>query len=223
MSGGDGHARCDGEGHGEILSRRKRQSPLSNPDGIQWRDGYLYVADNMQGLLRVDPRTGCRTLIDGTLDQPSSLVFVGDDICIAEGQVLRSRQASRRTSHSRWSGAQPAHGRVVFDARFLAEGVETYRAYRMPWSARPAERPRAVATATGRITTVRVSWNGATDVSRWRVRRTDTGATVTAARRGFETSLRLNGRPRTVVAEGLDASGAVLGRTAPTAVRHAGG
>jgi Arylsulfotransferase (ASST) len=128
-----------------------------------------------------------------------------------------------------WGGLQPLfsefdrHGRVVFDARFLAKGVETYRAYRMPWRARPAERPRAVATANDRITTVRVSWNGATDVARWRVRRTDTGATATTARRGFETSLRLNGRPRTVVAEGLDASGTVLGRSAPAAVRHAGG
>ena len=128
-----------------------------------------------------------------------------------------------------WGGLQPVfsefdrRGRVVFDARFLAEGVETYRAYRMPWSARPAERPRAVAIATGGITTVRVSWNGATDVSRWRVRGTDTGATVTAARRGFETNLRLSGRPRTVVAEGLDASGAVIGSSAPTAVRHSGG
>ena len=128
-----------------------------------------------------------------------------------------------------WGGVQPLfsefdrHGRLVFDARFLAEGVETYRAYRMAWRARPAQRPRAVATATGRSTTVHVSWNGATDVSRWRVRRTDTGATATAARRGFETTLRLNGRPRTVVAEGLDASGAVLGHTAPTVVRHARG
>jgi sugar lactone lactonase YvrE len=62
---------------------------MTNPDGIRWRDGYLYVADNVSGLSRVDPRTGTRTLIDGSLDQPSSLVFVDADIWITEGQVLR--------------------------------------------------------------------------------------------------------------------------------------
>ena len=64
-------------------------APLTNPDGIRWRDGYLYIADNVQGLLRVDPRTGTTTVIDAGLDQPSSLVFVGDNAWITEGQVLR--------------------------------------------------------------------------------------------------------------------------------------
>ena len=63
--------------------------PMAFPDGIRWRDGYLYVASNVQGLLRVDPRTAMTTLIDGSLDQPTSLVFVHDDIWITEGQVLR--------------------------------------------------------------------------------------------------------------------------------------
>ena len=62
---------------------------MTNPDGIRWREGYLYVAENANGLSRVDPRTGTRTLIDGSLDQPTSLVFIGGDIWITEGQVLR--------------------------------------------------------------------------------------------------------------------------------------
>ena len=64
-------------------------APLTNPDGIRWHDGYLYIADNARGLLRVDPRTGATSLIDDRLDQPSSLVFVGDTVWITEGQVLR--------------------------------------------------------------------------------------------------------------------------------------
>jgi len=64
-------------------------TPMTYPDGIRWRDGYLYVAENASGLTRVDPRTGTRTVIDGSLDQPSSLVFVRDCIWITEGQVLR--------------------------------------------------------------------------------------------------------------------------------------
>jgi hypothetical protein len=64
-------------------------TPMTNPDGIRWRDGYLYVADNVSGLTRVDPRTGTRTVLYAALDQPSSLVFVGGDIWISEGQAIR--------------------------------------------------------------------------------------------------------------------------------------
>jgi sugar lactone lactonase YvrE len=64
-------------------------TPMTNPDGIRWHRGSLYVAENGSGLSRIDPRTGTRTLIDGSLDQPTSLVFVGREIWITEGQVLR--------------------------------------------------------------------------------------------------------------------------------------
>jgi sugar lactone lactonase YvrE len=64
-------------------------TPMTNPDGIRWRGRYLYVAENANGLSRIDPRTGTRTLIDGSLDQPTSLAFVGRDVWITEGQVLR--------------------------------------------------------------------------------------------------------------------------------------
>jgi len=64
-------------------------TPMTNPDGIRWHGGYLYVAENANGLSRIDPRTGTRTLIDGSLDQPTSLVIIGRDIWITEGQVLR--------------------------------------------------------------------------------------------------------------------------------------
>ena len=65
---------------------------MTNPDGIRWRGGYVYVAENANGLSRVDPRRGTRTLIDGSLDQPTSLVFIGGDIWITEGQVLRLQE-----------------------------------------------------------------------------------------------------------------------------------
>lgn len=63
--------------------------PLTNPDGIRWRGGFLYVADNTLGLVRVDPRGATATVIDESLDQPTSLVFIGRDVWITEGQVLR--------------------------------------------------------------------------------------------------------------------------------------
>ena len=57
--------------------------------------GYLYIAENANGLSRVDPRTGTRTLIDRSLDQPTSLVIIGCDIWITEGQVLRLQAGKR--------------------------------------------------------------------------------------------------------------------------------
>ena len=76
-------------------------TPMTNPDGIRWHRGYLYVAENPTGLSRIDPRTATRTLIDGSLDQPTSLVFIDCDLWITEGQVLRLQAASRRTCPSR--------------------------------------------------------------------------------------------------------------------------
>ena len=116
-----------------------------------------------------------------------------------------------------WGGLQPvftefdADGRAVFDARFRAPVVESYRAYRLPWSAAPAERPRAVARSTRSGTVVSASWNGATAVARWRVRAA--GDAVTRPRSGFETKLRLPGRHRAVVVDALDSSGRLLATT----------
>ena len=76
------------DGSAKRARRIHLDTPMTNPDGIRWHDGSLYIAENSNGLSRVDPRTGTRTLIDGSLDQPSSLVFVGREIWITEGQVL---------------------------------------------------------------------------------------------------------------------------------------
>jgi sugar lactone lactonase YvrE len=77
------------DGSAEPADPIRLDTPMTNPDGIRWRGRYLYVAENPNGLSRIDPRTETRTLIDGSLDQPTSLVFMGREIWITEGQVLR--------------------------------------------------------------------------------------------------------------------------------------
>jgi hypothetical protein len=108
-------------------------------------------------------------------------------------------------------------GSVRFDARF-AGGGETYRAYRMPWTGRPAVPPRIAVTGhRGRAVTVHASWNGATDVAAWRLL---SGATkrslrpvATRARTGFETSFAHRLDAAYVAAAALDARGRELGRS----------
>jgi hypothetical protein len=123
-----------------------------------------------------------------------------------------------------WGGTQPFFtqfdhgGGVVFDARFRAKGVESYRAYRMPWSADAPGRPSVAAAARRRGTRVRVSWNGATKVASWRVLAAG-GAAVSAPRRGFETTIAVPGHPAGVSVEALDAAGEVLGQSQRVRVR----
>ncbi|GIJ48966.1 hypothetical protein Val02_58520 [Virgisporangium aliadipatigenens] len=61
-----------------------------NPDGIRMLDAYrLLVTENPGRLSTVDVRTGVSTVVSDTVDQPTSVVRVGRDLWVAEGQVLR--------------------------------------------------------------------------------------------------------------------------------------
>lgn len=111
-------------------------------------------------------------------------------------------------------------GEVLFDARLAGADTKTYRVFKSDWTGRPTDDP-AVAIeadeADGDATRVAVSWNGATEVDRWRVLagdRPDALSRATEApRKGFETTIRVPGAPRHVAVEALDAEGTVLGRT----------
>lgn len=111
------------------------------------------------------------------------------------------------------------HGRIVFDAHFARADDGTYRAIRARWTGRPATLPRVAADRRS----VWASWNGATEVARWRVLAGDTEATLepvaTRRRRGFETTMRLDRRYRVVAVEALDSAGTVLGTSRPVSAR----
>ena len=81
---------------------------------------------------------------------------------------------------------------VVFDAHFARADDGTYRAIRARWDGRPATAPRAAPDGT----TVWASWNGATEVARWRVLGGDSASALkpltTARKRGFETAIELD-------------------------------
>lgn len=106
-----------------------------------------------------------------------------------------------------------SRGHTVFDARFVGAN-SSYRSFRSRWSGQPATRPGIGTRVRSATTTVYASWNGATDVAKWRVLggagTTSLKAVATSGRKDFETSIRISRGSRYVAAQALDRQGRVL-------------
>ena len=117
------------------------------------------------------------------------------------------------------------YGSLLFDEIFVSPKSSSYRAYRFAWSGHPTDRPALAATTAGATTTVYASWNGATEVARWRVLSGTAPSSLragpTAARTDFETAIPLGGAAKLVQVEALDRSGKVLGRSRVVAAKRA--
>ena len=107
-------------------------------------------------------------------------------------------------------------GELVFNAD-LPPGVESYRAFRSPWSGYPEDRPAVVAErdpATGEVN-IYVSWNGATEVAAWRVLAGQNPDRLSplgiVPRDGFETTIAVGADERYVRVQATDGSGEVIG------------
>lgn len=118
-------------------------------------------------------------------------------------------------------------GQQVFDAHFTSH-TSSYRAYKLPWSGQPTTPPAMVIAPNNDGTTeVWTSWNGATDVSSWRVLAGTGPSTLTtlqtAPKGGFETSTSAPTGVADFEVQALDAHGNVLS-TSPmaTAKPHIG-
>ena len=114
-----------------------------------------------------------------------------------------------------WMSELSPSGRLLFDAH-VPDGYDTYRAYRSPWIGTPAEPPTV--EVHGHI--ARASWNGSTEVRRWRLlagRRRGALHRVGAPVRwrGLSTRIRLRGDDRWVAVRALDAGGDTLATSRP--------
>jgi hypothetical protein len=111
-----------------------------------------------------------------------------------------------------------AHGSLLFDAHQPYD-MSFYRAFRFAWSARPLTPPALLASLnnTAEETIVHASWNGATEVSAWRVlagkRAGSLAVQATIPADGFESSTTLPKRFSYVAVQALDRAGRVLGRS----------
>ncbi|WP_284974617.1 arylsulfotransferase family protein [Arthrobacter sp. efr-133-TYG-104] len=115
-------------------------------------------------------------------------------------------------------GADPAvteftaQGAAIYEATRVGSG--SYRAYRSAWSAHPAALPDvAVVPGNGSTMEVYASWNGATEVAKWRFLSGTSPSALREAgtfpKRGFETSAAIAAAAHVSV-QALDKNGAVL-------------
>ena len=107
-----------------------------------------------------------------------------------------------------------ASGDLVFNASTLTAGA-SYRTYRASWKGAPPNKPNVAVVPKGTGVDVFVSWNGATEVAKWRLSGGATKKTAkpihTVRRTGFETRIHVPSPPAVVLVAALDASGNELG------------
>lgn len=112
-------------------------------------------------------------------------------------------------------------GEVLLSAMFNSTRFSTYRAYKFAFTGRPNTPPDLVASVAGTdasdfVTTIYVSWNGATDVARWNfyARAAANAPPVfigNTTKTNFETIYLAHGYLDWVSAEAVDHAGNVLG------------
>jgi hypothetical protein len=117
-------------------------------------------------------------------------------------------------------------GKLLFEAHFPRE-VESYRAFRFPWSGQPEERP-AVAVEPGpeNRATLYASWNGGTGVHAWEVmagpKPDGLEPLGSAPRKGFETAIALTTDEPYAAVKAKDRSGLKLGASEAIELRGRG-
>jgi hypothetical protein len=158
--------------------------------------------------LRLNIKQRTATVAGQDLHSPSLLAqFEGNDQPLPNGD-----------SFIGW-GEQPyfseynRSGQLVFDGHFVGPNTN-YRAYRSRWNGAPQTSPALAVTLRNGTEIAYASWNGATEVTRWRVLggASTTGMTTlaTAGMTNFETAIKI--RPEAYVeVQALGSHGQVLG------------
>jgi hypothetical protein len=116
-------------------------------------------------------------------------------------------------------GSQPffseygKRGKLLLDARWPGPDL-SYRAYLQNWVGKPYYPPSGAVRTRGGRTTVYASWDGATQVTGWRVLAGADGkhlkVVATARKSGFETQVKLGSSSKVYKVQALDRKGHVL-------------
>ncbi len=193
-------------------------------------DGAISIFDNGSSP-RVHPQSRA-IVVD--IDGQTNTAALSGQITHAPGLVANSQGNMQALANGDWFvgwGQLPGfsefgpEGKLLFDAHFPGR-TQSYRSLRFEWTGAPVHQPAYSFQAAGSGTgTVYASWNGATQVSSWRVLAgaspTGLKAVAQGARTGFETAIRLP--PATsgpyLEVQALGAAGQVLGISAAVAQR----
>jgi Arylsulfotransferase (ASST) len=213
---------------GEVAWRMGgRRSDLTLGPGVKfnWQhdarwhpDGRISLLDNASNLDATGPPSRALTL---AVDESAGKVRLVDSLGNPDGQTSGS-QANHQllptgTSVVGW-GSRPSFtafgrkGEVLLHGTLPADTF-SYRALLAEWTGEPAEPPRAAVEDD----TVYASWNGATEVSRWRVLAGPSKDRLTVSpprpRTGFETALPLPPDAAYLAVEALGRDGRPLRRS----------
>jgi len=164
-------------------------------------------------ILNVD-RAGRRVSVRSSYESPTHLLTssMGNVQMLPDGHVFVG------FGNDPYSIEFAPDGRVVSNLE-LPSGQHSYRSFRLPWRGLGEARPSAAVRGArdGRVR-LYASWNGTTEVARWRVlagRGGDLRPIAETRRTGFETAIDLGRGSGPLIAVALDASGRELGRSAP--------
>ena len=181
-------------------------------DAQRQADGTITMFDNEAGPPVRDESRGLRLALD-MRNHTARVVteYLPPDGRLANSQgnleVLPNGNVFVGWGEEPYYSEYTADGELLLDADFSTG--ETYRAYRLPWHARPTT-PPALTVDGG---TAYVSWNGATEVASWRFLAGNDAASAqdvgTVRREGFETSAEVPDEPY-IAAQALDSDGRVL-------------
>lgn len=196
-------------------------------DAIVHNDGSLTVFDDGAGPPRVHPYSrGIRERLNFHGMTARLTRQYGHSPSISSNFEGNVQQLTGGDVFMGW-GQQPyfsednSSGQQVFDAHFNVP-TSTYRAYRFRWSAQPRTLP-AIAVGTGAHGSIILyaSWNGATDVSSWRVLAGSSPGALRGVRqqpkRGFDTRIAVHTASRYFAVQALASSGTVLSTSHPKA------
>ena len=188
-------------------------------DAIQLANGTITLFDNEAGPqeatqsraidIAIDPATRTASLV-------SQITYPGPGLlALSQGNI---QELGNGDSLVDWGQAGDVSefspkGSLTFDMH-LPTPANSYRAFREAWQAQPATRPALAALAIRRRTEIWVSWNGATNVTAWRVlagrspRRMHAVGTYPSS--GFETAISAPTAKRLVQVQALGAGGVLL-------------
>jgi len=197
-------------------------------DVTQQPDGRVTVFDNGTGLYVTQPES--RGLVLAVDDAAGSVRLVrayshpGDPLragALGSVQVLPDGHIFVGWGVHAWYTEFETGGTAVLDGNLAGSSTESYRAFRSPWTGRPAEPPAVAVKLTDHGMAVFAAWNGATEVSHWAVlagnERSRLRNVAVAPKNGFETAVTVGAQMRYVAVSAIDASGHQLGLSATIA------